>query len=264
MIYYLGPEGSYSHEAALLIDNNTVPTLSITEVFKKSLHSPGIVPWENSLEGSVSETLDLLLETELSVVGELNLEIRHCLLGYRENKLVFSHPQALGQCRNYLTKHGLQPVPTTSTAKGVVEAKANKALAIGSLQAAKVYDIPVLDIGIQDGLTNYTRFALLGRELPKSTGNDKTSIIFATHNDRPGALYQILAIFASEGINLTRIESRPTKRFLGEYLFHVDLVGHKEDELTAKVLKEVERTTSFLKVLGSYPIGEEPKKSYAV
>ncbi len=253
LIYYLGPEGSYSHEAALLIDSEPVAVTSIKDVFQKSIAHRGIVPWENSLEGSVSETLDLLLETKLSVVGELTLDICHCLLGNKKAKIVYSHPQAIGQCREYLYKHNLEAIAVTSTAQGVVEAKKRDALAIGSQQAAKTYNLPIIDRCIQDRNDNSTRFAILGEVIPKATGIDKTSIIFATFNDKPGALYQILEIFAKEEINLTRIESRPTKRFLGEYLFHVDLEGHIKDSKIDSVLKEVAKRTSFLKILGSYP-----------
>lgn len=267
MIYYLGPEGSYSHQAALLLSLDTSPVNSIKEVFLKSSTAMGVVPWENSLEGSITETLDLLLETDLFVVGELNLKISHCLLGYLDNlegveaNTIYSHPQAIAQCRGYLYEKGYNAVPINSTALGVLEAKKRRALAIGSIEAAKVYDIPVLEVDIQDRKDNSTRFAVLAKVIPPKTGNDKTSIIFSTYNDKPGALYQILSIFARENINLTRIESRPTKRYLGEYLFHIDLLGHKDDPLLSKVLDEVKEKTSFVKVLGSYPLWDSSKSN---
>lgn len=260
MIYYLGPEGSYSHAAALLIDPVAIPVASIKDVFEKGHLKTGIVPWENSLEGSVSETLDLLLETDLSIIGEVTLSICHCLLGYKGNK-VYSHPQALNQCREFIYAKKLEAVPVNSTAQGVLEAIKSQGLAIGSLEAAKVYQIPVLQKGIQDRKDNSTRFAILGHECLQPTGDDKTSIIFSTFNDRPGALYQILEIFAREKINLTRIESRPTKRFLGEYLFHIDLEGHLKESHLASVFEEIVARTSFFKILGSYPRWyEEGKK----
>ena len=255
MIYYLGPEGSYSHEAALLLDEDAIAVKSIKEVFQNSRNGRGIVPWENSIEGSVGETLDLLLESEVHVVGEVNLQISHCLLGYENetNRIVYSHPQAIGQCREYLERNNLEPIPVSSTAYGVLEAKKKRALAIGSLQAAKVYGIPILEKGIQDRRDNSTRFAVLGSEGSEPTGRDKTSIIFSTLNDKPGVLYRVLAIFADYGINLTRIESRPTKRYLGEYLFHIDCDGHRKDSVVSAALSKVKEQTSFLKILGSYP-----------
>ena len=167
---------------------------------------------------------------------------------------VFSHSQALGQCRKFINDYGLQPhyaISTARAAKNIIGE--NNFAAIGNAKAAELYDLEIADTGIQDVDNNETRFVVVSKKDHEVTGNDKTSIIFSIFEDHPGELYKILGIFNKDNINLTKIESRPSKRGLGKYLFFVDFYGHRNDNTIKKILKALELNTSFLKVLGSYP-----------
>jgi prephenate dehydratase len=220
-----------------------------------------VVPIENSIEGSVNEVYDLLLQTNLYIVGETYQRINHCLITIKGNDLgslreVYSHPQALAQCRHYLNEKKLASIPVYDTAgavKMIKEGQNRRAAAIASKRAAEIYGMEILDVGIEDRKSNFTRFYVLSRQPAntKPTGNDGTSIIF-TVKHAPGSLVNILSEFARREINLTKIESRPTKETPWEYNFFTDFEGHVLDSKIRDVLKVIEPKTAFVKVLGSY------------
>ena len=215
---------------------------------------------ENSLEGSISRSYDLLLESNLRVTGELELRISHCLIanpGASLDKIrrVYSHPQALGQCRSFLTHLGVELVPTYDTAgsvKMIKEQCLTDGAAIASARAAEIYGMPILARGIEDNPHNFTRFFILSRLDSPPTGNDKTSIVFSVR-DKPSALYEFLREFAERHINLTKIESRPTRHKPWEYNFYLDFEGHREDKAAREVIARLDESALFLKILGSYP-----------
>jgi prephenate dehydratase len=274
-VAYLGPPGTFAEEAALTYLRQTLPTElpellpypTITSVARAVQHSAvaqGVVPIENSLEGSVAETLDLLLgaETALHIRAEIILPVVHLLLvrpGTRadEVRTVFSHPQALGQCRRYLDEQfpNAGVVPTTSTAAAVAEMMGFPlpAAAIGTRRAGELYGAVVLAHGIQDHPANETRFVVLAKEDHVPTGRDKTSLSFTFNEDRPGLLVGVLREFADRQINLAKVESRPMKEALGRYHFLVDLEGHRLDELVVEALQSIARHSAEFKVFGSYP-----------
>jgi chorismate mutase / prephenate dehydratase len=280
-IGFQGEHGAYSEEAIFKRfgrDVKTVPAPSIHEVF--NLTEAGavdlaVVPIENSVEGSINETYDMLLSSNLTVVGEVVLRVVHCLIALRTASLrgirmVYSHPQALAQCRNFVTSMGVEPIVTYDTAGSVKMIKEKHlvgAAAIAGERAAKIYGLKVLKRGIEDYSTNSTRFLVVSREddakqpspltgAARRRGGvsrwSKTSLIFAVPHT-PGSLYNALEVFAREKINLTKIESRPTKERPWEYYFFVDIEGHRQDPKVLKVLSELAKKTAFLKVLGSYP-----------
>lgn len=265
-VAFQGERGAYSEAAALRFFGSEIevmPYKTLLEVFEavqKRRVNYGIVPIENSIEGGVNETYDLLLEYSLMVSGEVNLRISHCLISHLnveigEIKSVYSHPQALAQCRRFLQTLGCEPVPTYDTAGSVriiKEKRLGDAAAIASERAAEIYDMKIIRSGIEDNPNNYTRFfALSDRDSPP-TGKDKTSIIFSTKHI-PGALYKALGELAVRDINLTKIESRPTKKTPWEYNFFVDFEGHRSEERIQEGIKGLEEKTLFVKILGSYP-----------
>ncbi len=221
----------------------------------------GVVPIENSIEGPVGITLDSLAHKfDLQIFGEIIIPINQNLIvnpgtAIDEIEDVYSHGHALAQCREYIGKNNFQPhyaVSTARAAKSIVGEKSKAA--IGNVKAAELYDLEILESNIQDSDNNETRFIIVSKQSHEITGNDKTSIIFSIYEDRPGSLYNILGIFQRHNINLTKIESRPSKKGLGKYLFFVDFNGHKDDEVIRGILKEIEDNTYYFKVLGSYPI----------
>jgi prephenate dehydratase len=279
-IGFQGEHGAYSEEAIYKQfgkEVKTIPTVSIHEVFNLTEAGAvglGVVPVENSVEGSINETYDMLLSSNLKVVGEVVLRVVHCLIALRtahlkDIKTVYSHPQALAQCRGFVTSMGLEPVVTYDTAgsaKIIKEKNLGGAAAIAGERAAEIYGLKVLKKGIEDYSTNSTRFLIVSREDSKEPGRSKgtggrrggishgskTSLIFAVPHT-PGSLYNALEVFAREKINLTKIESRPTKERPWEYYFFVDFEGHRQDPKVLKVLAALAKKTAFLKVLGSYP-----------
>jgi len=264
---YLGPPGTFSEEAALLHDPQAefLPLQSIAAVaaaVEAGMAGEGIIPIENSLEGSVGEALDLLIhESSLSIRRELVLPIEHCLLAPPGTTVeaigaIFSHPHALAQCRKFIERcfPKAQMVAALSTAAAVEEMLARSdAAAIATHRAAQIYNVQALARGIQDRQANLTRFVVLADADHPPTGHDKTSIAFSFADDRPGLLVAILAEFARRSINLTKVESRPTKERLGEYIFLLDLEGHRQDPPVAEGLKAVAGQVALLKVFGSYP-----------
>lgn len=268
-IGYLGPEGTFTEEAVLTFINDKplkpVPCRDIgaliLAVSEGSLDM-GVVPVENALEGTVNITVDMLVHTvDLRIAGEIVLPIRHCLAappGVRlsDVKGVLSHPQALAQCRAFLhrTLRGVEEVVSSSTAAGAQEAAERGGFwaAIATQRAAGVYGLEVLKTDIQDHQDNSTRFILLSRQEVPATGRDKTSVAF-TVDDTSGSLLQALTLFADHRINLKKIESRPMRTILGQYLFLVDFEGHRDDPKIGHVLQMLRKKSKFYKLLGSYP-----------
>lgn len=265
-VAFQGEVGAYSEEAALqFFEPSTItkPYESLDEVFKVVEQDEvqfGIVPVENSLEGSISLVYDLLLDSSLKVCGETELRVSHCLIGSPQARLdlikrVYSHPQALGQCKTFLKHLGCELIPTYDTA-GSVKMIKEKAIAdgaaIASARAAEIYKMKIIASEIEDNPNNFTRFFILAKEDSPPSGNDKTSIVFSVKH-RPRALHEFIKEFAVRNINLTKIESRPTRQKPWEYNFYLDFEGHREDKAPREVLENLDRTSLFLKILGSYP-----------
>lgn len=263
----LGPLGTFTHMAALRQFGSSaafVPVDSIKKVFENvESHKAeyGVVPIENSNEGVVSHTLDMFMDSDLQVVAEIILEVSHNLLSKQTNRTkirkVFSHPQGLAQCRGWLEANmpGVPIAESTSTAKAAeLAAKDPFTAAIASEVAARMYDLNIIERDIQDSRRNITRFLVISKEFPHRTGNDKTSIMFSIKH-KPGSLYDVLLPFKRAKINLTKIESRPSKRKAWEYIFFVDMEGHVEDKRIKKAIDALTDNCLYLKVLGSYPQG---------
>lgn len=266
-VAFQGEPGAYSEMATMQCfrNSNLVPMKSLQEVFDALRHGEvdfGVVPVENSIEGSVNETYDLLLDTHSVVSGEIYQRIRHCLIvnkgGGSNIRSVYSHPQALAQCRRYLQERKLAAVAAYDTAGAVKMIKQKKNMqvaAIASRRAAQLYDMDILEEGIEDSKNNFTRFLIISERTTKSTGHDGTSMIFSVKHI-PGALYSILEVFANRKINLTKIESRPTKEKPWEYNFYVDFEGHIDDKIIKDVVESIKKKTAFSKILGSYQRAE--------
>jgi len=269
-VAFQGEIGAYSESAVYEFFGSLaqpVPCKRFSDVFKsieKGETDFGVVPIENSIEGSVTQVYDLFLEYDLKVCGEIVLKIIHCLIAnpsvdLDSIKVIFSHPQALGQCRNFLEQLNCELISTYDTAgsvKMIKEQNMINAAAIASERAAKIYNMKILAKDIADNPNNYTRFFVLSKFDAPPTGNDKTSIIFSTRHV-PGALYRALGEFALRGINLTKIESRPTRQRPWEYNFYLDFEGHRSEPRCAETLKGLESNTLFVKILGSYPKAPE-------
>ena len=265
-VAFQGERGAYSEMAARQHfgpDIEVLPRKTLTDVFhtiesKKDFYA--VVPIENSLEGSVNETYDLLVYTRKMVCNEIFFRITHCLISYSNIGLgkirgVYSHPQALAQCRNFLSKYEMTPIPfydTAGSVKMLKEFPVDHAGAIASQRAAEIYEMKVIKKGIEDNKKNYTRFIVLAPRDSEPTGNDKTLTIFTTKHV-PGALHKVIAEFAARDINLTMIVSRPKKEKPWEYNFYLDFEGHREDPKVRECLRCLKSYTVFLKVLGSYP-----------
>ncbi len=264
-VVFLGPAATFTHQAAARQFGSSarlIPLRGIADVFEEVERGRaefGVVPVENSTEGAVNVTLDRLIDSEVTITGEITLDITQHLLSraseLSEIKVVCSHPQALAQCRQWLQTH-LPDVATeelSSTSAAAERAKDDPTVAaISSEMAARMYDVPVLRHRIEDNTANSTRFLVIGRQAVPPTGRDKTSILFSMKNE-PGVLYSILQPFAMRELNLTKIESRPTKRRPWEYVNFVDFEGHRDTEVVRTVLAEVKERCQFLKILGSYP-----------
>ncbi len=261
----LGPEATFSHLAALKKFGRATrygPLTTIQEVFQeveKGKYQYGVVPIENSTEGMVNVSLDLFAESSLKICGEIFLEVCHDLLsksGQRADiEVIYTHPQAYAQCRGWLGAH-LGEIPVLEVAStGVAAQKAAKnpnAAAIASAFAAPLYDLRVVESRIEDQAGNVTHFFVIGSDAPGPTGQDKTSLIFAVDNI-PGALYKTLKPLADQGLNMTRIVSRPAKNEAWRYLFFVDLDGHRDEPQVRGALEEIQAISAHFKMLGSYP-----------
>ncbi len=268
-VAYLGPPGTFSEEAVGrcpgLAGAERQPYPSFGDAYEAALRGEvdrALLPVENSIEGAVGATLDLLVHRPgLRIQLELVLPVEQHLLVRPGTELgairrVLSHPQALGQCTNFLRGRlpGIPTEPTLSTADAARRASEEQGLAaVGGRGAAERYGLAVLAASIQDAAENFTRFVLLGREDGRPTGRDRTSIAFTLDRDRPGGLYEVIAEFATRRINLSRIESRPTKTAVGHYVFFVDFEGHRAEPECADALAGVRRQVHMLLLLGSYP-----------
>ncbi|MGM0368813.1 MAG: prephenate dehydratase [Bacillota bacterium] len=270
-IGYLGPKGTFTELAAREYTGAVREYLpyqdmkSLVEAVMIDELDKAVVPIENSLQGAVTLTLDLLLEYDLKIAEEVIIAITHSLLvnerveGLASLEHIASHPQALAQCRSFIDNDlDCKVHTTTSTAKAMkkVAADGQKWAAIGNHQAADHYNLKVLQDDIQDNRENWTRFVVLAKEDSPKTGVDKTSVVCSPCDDHPGALYEILNVFAEYEINLTRIESRPARKMIGDYIFFVDFEGHREDENIKQALVEIEGIAAWVKLLGSYPQAE--------
>ncbi len=263
-IAYLGPKTTFTHAAALKKFGPTVELAaheSIPSVFnsvEKGEADYGVVPIENSIEGTVSHTLDMFLDSNLNIVAEIMLDVKHCILSNRplsKIKTVYSHPQAFAQCRKWLSKNlpNAEFVETSSTAKAAeLASKDRESAAIASEMAAEEYSLNVAAKSIEDHSSNVTRFIVIGKEHNSKTGKDKTSILFSVQH-KPGALFNALQPFQKHGLNMTKIESRPARKKLWEVVFFIDFEGFREDEAVKKALSEMAEHCLFVKVLGSYP-----------
>jgi len=266
-VAFLGPRGTFCEEAARRYFSKPgtvfVASPDIPEIFRKVERGEadqGVVPIENSTEGSVNLTLDLLHECPLKVSGEVELRVRHNLIVKPGMKMgdvtvVMSHPQALAQCRRFLIENlpNAKKMEVASTAKAVeMLRRARGAAAIGTALAAEVNKVDILVRGIEDNPNNFTRFFVIGRSPAPPSGEDKTSIAFTVPNV-PGSLYHALGEFAVRGINLTKIESRPTKQRPWEYIFYIDFEGHASEPRCVEALEGLRKKAAFLEVLGSYP-----------
>jgi chorismate mutase/prephenate dehydratase len=263
-IAYLGPEATFTHQAALQRFGSSlryVPLKTIAEVFTevaKRRADFGVVPVENSTEGVVTHTLDMFMDSELKIVAQIVMPISQCLMSKaRRNQLkrLYIHPQSLAQSRAWLQRNlpDVEIIETSSNARSAELAAGEKrAAAIAGLLAAEKYGLPVLEHNVQDNAENATRFLVLGRQSPPRTGRDRTSLMFCIA-DRPGALHGAIAPFRKYRINMTKIESRPSKRKAWQYYFFVDCDGHAQDPKVAKALDDLGKHCVFVKVLGSYP-----------
>ncbi len=266
-VAFLGPEGTFTQAAAFKHFGHSVRTLTlraIDEVFREveaGTADYGIVPVENSTEGVVNHTLDMFLQSPLKICGEVQLRIHHHLIGRVENiqqiRRIYSHQQSLAQCREWLDVHlrGPERVAVSSNGEAARLARSEpECAAIAGQCAADIYKLPVLVGNIEDEPNNTTRFLIIGtRPIPPS-GHDKTALLVSSYN-RPGALYRLLEPIARHGLSMTRIESRPSRRGMWDYVFFIDVEGHLEDAPVAQAVEELKQEASLFKVLGSYPQG---------
>ena len=274
-ISYLGPAGTFTEQAAVLVAGENaradfIPFPSITASAEAVAHREvdvAVVPFENSLAGAVGETHDLIIhQLDLFIVNELIIPIEHCLIvapdaDISEIRVIYSHPQALGQCQRYLSRRfpNARTEATLSTAQAVTRAVeiGDQVAAIAPRRAAVLHGAQILEIGIEDDHRNATRFVVLAHSDHEPTGDDRTTMLFSTAN-RPGALLRVLQHFADADINLTRIESRPAREQLGSYLFLIDCDGHRTDPALANALERLEPELERLRIIGSYPKAPRP------
>ncbi len=264
-IAFLGPIGTYSQAATLKYfghEINQLAVQTIDDVFHQvetGIAHYGVVPVENSTEGSVNQTLDRFVSTSLKICGEVNLAIHHNLLSKAtqldEIKKIYAHPQSLAQCRIWLNTHLPQAerITVNSNAEAAVSVSQQlDSAAIAGLTAAEIYQLNIIANHIEDYVNNTTRFAILGHQAVAPTGKDKTSLLLATNNSA-GALYQLLYPFAENEVSMTRIESRPSRQGIWEYVFFIDFEGHIEDSAVKKAMQTLAERASLIKHLGSYP-----------
>jgi len=269
-VAFQGEAGAYSEEAAFKYFGNSIETVGcktfsdVFQILEDDKVDFAIVPVENSIQGSVGVTYDLLLKYDLRACGEVFHRIKHCLISFSDTdlksiKTVYSHPQALGQSRQFLEKMKFEIIPfydTAGSVKMIKEKNLKNVAGIASKMSAKIYGMKVLAEDIETNHQNYTRFLILSKKDSEPTGNDKTSIIFKTKHI-PGALYKALGIFSVSDINLTKIESRPIPGKPWEYNFHLDIEGHHKDKIISEALEILKHNSLFMKVIGSYPKAKE-------
>lgn len=266
-VAYLGPPGTNSEVAAIRCapDAEHVPYATIPQVIRAveiGDAAEAVVAIENSLQGSVTDTVDMLIRDDaVRVIGELVLDIEHCLMlqpgaSLGDVDVIYSHPQSLGQCRDYLEQrfpHARTEAALSNAAAVEQMMRTPRSAAIAPERAAELYGAQVAERNIAGAQINRTRFVVLGREETRPTGQDKTSIAFAVAHDRPGTLVSVLHEFSDRAINLTKIESRPSREELGVYIFLIDIEGHREDPLIEQALAAVREQADFFKIFGSYP-----------
>jgi len=266
-VAFLGPEGTFTQAAVLTHFGHSVrglPLGSIDEVFHEVEAASadfGVVPIENSTEGTVNHTLDRFIASPLTICGEVELRIHHSVMGQMSSleKIVriCSHPQALAQCRGWLDEHlpDVERVPVSSNAEGARRARDEQGTAaIAGETAAEVYGLKILAAEIEDRPDNTTRFFVLGRKLFTPSGVDRTTLLVSIgHTDAPGALQRLLQPLADHGVSMTRIESRPSHKKKWDYVFFIDIEGHADDKHVAKALAELKKRASLFRILGSYP-----------
>ena len=265
-ISFQGEHGAYSETSARRFFENDIEAVPC-RTFHDALDETesgnsdcAVLPVENSIEGSVGQSFDAILSSDLHAVGEIYLEIHHCLISngkIDEIDTVYSHPQALGQCSDFIQKKSLKTVPTYDTAGSVkiIKDLSERCAAIASKNAAEIYSMPIIQEEIENNPNNVTRFLIFSKQQTEPTTNDKTSIIFSI-NHEPGTLYEIIKEFSNNDVNLTKIESRPKKGATWEYNFYLDFVGHISDPKISSMLDNLKKKTKFLKIIGSYPLAE--------
>ena len=266
-IAFLGPEATFTHQAAIRRFGSSLiysPQKTIADVFSEVSRNHaeyGVVPVENSTEGVVTHTLDMFTDSDLKIVAQVLLPIEHYLIGKGRLKSInklYSHPQAFAQCRGWLREKlpSAEYIESSSTTRAAeLAAKDKNAAAIASVLAAQRCKLSVLEPNIQDSSSNTTRFLVLGRKCSPPTDNDRTSLMFSL-SDKVGALHEALSAFRSHKLNMTKIESRPSRRKAWEYFFYVDIEGHADDPKVARAIKKLGDQCSFVKILGSYPNGD--------
>lgn len=265
-VAYLGPQGTFTEAAALKRFGSAiqgVPCATIDEVFKSVENGAahyGVVPVENSTEGAVGRTLDLLLNSNLNICGEVQLQVHQCLMS-NENDLsvirkVYSHPQSFGQCQGWLNAHlpHAERITASSNADAArLAAEESYAAAVGGERAAEHFKLKVLAQNIEDDTRNTTRFLVLGNQAVAPSGSDRTSLVLSAAN-RPGAVHDLLTPLAKHGVSMTKLESRPARSGLWEYVFYMDIEGHQQEARVAAALEELKQAAAFVKILGSYPV----------
>ena len=264
-VAFQGESGAYSEQAVFNYFGNveTQPCESFDSVFEAVVSGAceyGLIPIENSLAGSIHQNYDLLLQHDLHITGEYLLRVQHCLIaqpGMKKDEVrrVISHPQALGQCAAYLRRLGVKVEPVYDTAgsvKMLKESGTRDTAAIASRRAAEIYEMQILEEGIEDNAENYTRFLAISKTAAMPEGESKTSIVFTLKN-QPGAMFKALSVFALRDIDLTKIESRPLQGKPWEYLFYIDFSGAAHEETASKALDHLSEYALMLRVLGSYP-----------
>lgn len=264
-IAFLGPEGTYTHAAATKHFGRLIqpqPVASIEEVFRlveADGANFGVVPVENSTEGVVNHTLDLIMKSSLQISGEVSLRIRHNLITAETDlssiKRIYSHQQSLAQCRLWLDRHlpNAERFAANSNAEAVMLAKQHdNTAAIAGSNAAELYELPILHADIEDEPDNTTRFVVIGKHQAPPSGNDRSSLMLFAHN-RAGSLYHLLEPLAKRNISMSNIESRPSRRGVWEYVFFIDIDGHRDDAVVAEAIEEIEQASAMVTILGSYP-----------
>jgi len=265
-VAFQGERGAFSEDAAAKLfdkDVDFVPCMRLKEVFEAVSQDRvefGVVPSENSQAGSINDSYDLLLAYPLNIFAEVILEVSHCLMalpgqGLADITVIYSHPQALAQCDEFLSKLTAEIVPTYDTAgsaKMIREKNLRNSAAIASRRAADIYGLDILAPDIQTSVNNCTKFVAISKQKAKSASKSKTSLVFAAEH-RPGSLYEILGIFATRNMNLTKLESRPSRAKPWEYVFYADFEGHQDSQVCKDAMRDLQRKAAFVKILGSYP-----------
>ena len=265
-VAFQGERGAFSEDAAAKLfggDIGVLPCMRLKEVFELVSQDKvefGIVPAENSQAGSINETYDLLLAYPLNILAEVIIKVSHCLMALPGERLadittIYSHPQALAQCAEFLSKLNVEVMSsydTAGSAKMIKEKELKYCAAIASKRAADIYGLEILAPEIETSVNNYTKFVAISKQKTKPAQRNKTSLVFATEH-KPGSLYRILGIFATRNINLTKLESRPSRTKPWEYVFYADFEGHLDGELYQEAIRELQTETTFIKILGSYP-----------